>query len=199
MRESSKPVRPERVEGLPLVCHPDTPCRAIHSIFVWAGRRVGRYLTVSFRAVGDIDGVIWPGNASTGHEGWERADNLWQHSCFELFGTVPDETGYFEVNIATSGKWAAYAFFDRREGMRIADDVELVSANWSIAQKRVQVDAMLGVPLAYENSDWLLGFTAVIEEKDGSKSYWALSHGAGPPDFHNRDCFTASLAAPDLS
>ena len=44
-----------------------------------------------------------------------------------------------------------------------------------------------------------LGLSAVIEAMDGTKSYWALAHAPGPPDFHNRDCFTARLAAPTPS
>ena len=42
------------------------------------------------------------------------------------------------------------------------------------------------VPLA-------IALAAVIEEVGGHKSYWALAHPDGPPDFHNRDCFIAHL------
>ncbi|MEO7634103.1 MAG: hypothetical protein ABIS38_00470 [Sphingomicrobium sp.] len=40
---------------------------------------------------------------------------------------------------------------------------------------------------------WDIGLSAVIEEQDGAKSYWALAHGPGPPDFHNRACFAHCL------
>ena len=39
-------------------------------------------------------------------------------------------------------------------------------------------------------------FTAVIEETGGVKSFWALSHPAAKPDFHDPACFTAELAPP---
>ncbi len=42
--------------------------------------------------------------------------------------------------------------------------------------------------------DWQLGLSAVLEEKDGTKSYWALAHPDGKPDFHEPGCFTAKLA-----
>lgn len=42
-----------------------------------------------------------------------------------------------------------------------------------------------------------MGLSAVIEERDGTKSYWALAHAPGPPDFHNSDCFIATLPAPN--
>ena len=38
-----------------------------------------------------------------------------------------------------------------------------------------------------------MGLSAVIEEHDG-ESYWALGHGDGAPDFHDRTCFKALLA-----
>src|SRR3546814_10579152 len=34
-----------------------------------------------------------------------------------------------------------------------------------------------------------LALSAVIEETDGTKSYWALRHPPGKPDFHHPDCF----------
>ena len=40
-----------------------------------------------------------------------------------------------------------------------------------------------------------LGLSAVLEEKDGTKSYWALAHPRGDkPDFHAPDCFAAQPA-----
>jgi hypothetical protein len=37
---------------------------------------------------------------------------------------------------------------------------------------------------------WHLGLSAVIEEHNGRKSYWALAHRPGKPDFHHSDCFS---------
>lgn len=41
----------------------------------------------------------------------------------------------------------------------------------------------------------LAAITAVIEETDGTKSYWALAHPAGKPDFHHPDGFVLELPA----
>ena len=41
-----------------------------------------------------------------------------------------------------------------------------------------------------------VGLCAVIEEEGGVKSYWALRHGDGEPDFHDPACFTANLGPP---
>ena len=41
-----------------------------------------------------------------------------------------------------------------------------------------------------------MGLCAVIEEKDGTKSYWALAHPPGDkPDFHDPACFALELPA----
>jgi hypothetical protein len=39
------------------------------------------------------------------------------------------------------------------------------------------------------------GLSAVIEEKDGTKSYWAIAHPAEKPDFHDPACFALPLPA----
>ena len=42
-----------------------------------------------------------------------------------------------------------------------------------------------------------IALSAVIEEVDGTKSYWALRHPPGAPDFHHPDCFALELPAPE--
>ena len=44
-----------------------------------------------------------------------------------------------------------------------------------------------------------LGLSAVIEEVNGRKSYWALAHPVGKPDFHHNDCFTLELSVSEGS
>jgi hypothetical protein len=39
------------------------------------------------------------------------------------------------------------------------------------------------------DTSWRLGMSAVIEEASGRKSYWALAHPSGQPDFHHATCF----------
>jgi predicted GIY-YIG superfamily endonuclease len=178
-----------------LACHPDTQQSAIASIRVDINRRAGGYLLLSFRAVGSMEQVVWPSLVASADGPWTRADRLWEHGCFEAFGSIPGESGYFELNLATSGRWAAYAFYDYRVGMRPAEDMLLVSGNWKIGPKRVELHASLDVPPAYQDKDWLFGLSAVIEATDGTKSYWALAHPPGKPDFHHPDCFVLELPA----
>lgn len=45
-------------------------------------------------------------------------------------------------------------------------------------------------------TDCDVGISAVIEELDGTKSYWALAHPPGKPDFHHPACFAGQLTPP---
>jgi hypothetical protein len=54
----------------------------------------------------------------------------------------------------------------------------------------------VGATITAEGDEkWRLGLAAILEEQDGTKSYWALAHpDAEKPDFHHPDCFAAQLA-----
>ncbi|HEX4693999.1 DOMON-like domain-containing protein [Sphingomonas sp.] len=135
---------------------------------------------------GELDRVQWPGPV-----GPARADELWKHTCFEAFVQPAASPAYTELNFSPSGEWAAYSFDACRQGMRHAPFAPVFS--WRSPVLRASVD------LVDTLADWRLNLAAVIEAKDGTKSYWALAHAPGPPDFHNPDCFIATLPAPERS
>lgn len=119
-----------------------------------------------------------------------RADELWKTTCFEAFLRPFGEDQYREWNFAPSGDWAAYEFTGYRDGMVPAEiDAEpyiRVEDNftwWALG-------ATIAVPA---DTNWQLGLSAVLEEKDGTKSYWALAHPREKPDFHDPGCFAAHL------
>ena len=125
-----------------------------------------------------------------------RTDELWRTTCFEAFIRPSGGEAYFELNLSPSGNWASYRFDSYRSGMREAkiighpdDDI------WMENGIRMQ-DAMFDTssePELDRANGWDIGLSAVIEEIDGTKSYWALAHPAGPPDFHNAACFAYHL------
>lgn len=123
-----------------------------------------------------------------------RVDGLWQATCFEAFLRDGSGPAYDEVNLASSRQWAAYSFHAYREGMRPTDMVapEITVASWA---QSVAVGADFEGPLVPTRT-LRLNLTAVIEETDGTKSYWALAHPAGNPDFHHPDGFVLELPAP---
>jgi hypothetical protein len=119
-----------------------------------------------------------------------RAEDLWQTTCFEAFLREPGENSYREWNFAPSGEWAAYDFTSHRDGRT---DAEVTTPYIRVEDNLTwwAVGSTIAVPAA---SRWELGLSAVIEEVDGTKSYWALAHPEGDkPDFHDAACFTAHL------
>lgn len=160
-----------------LTPHPDRPALTVADVAASAVRE-GDRLCVRYRVA---DGTALRVNTHPPI----RTDELWKHTCFEAFvmGAGP---GYREFNFAPSGAWAAYAFDDYRDGMRNAEATPVIA--WDGAT----LTAELAVDLP---GDWRLNLTAVIEELDGTKSYWALAHPDGPPDFHDPACFVLSLPA----
>ena len=122
-------------------------------------------------------------------EPW-RADELWRTTCFEAFFRPAGADSYREWNFAPKGNWAAYDFSGHREGM---EKTEVHSPPY-IRMEDNFTWWTVGATIAVEASkSWDLGLSAVLEEKDGTKSYWALAHPAEKPDFHAPDCFAAKL------
>ena len=119
-----------------------------------------------------------------------RADNLWQTTCLEAFLRPAGGEAYREWNFAPSGQWAAYDFTAYRDGMT---DAAVGSAPY-IRMEDNLTWWTLGATIAVDSAaEWDLGLSAVLEEKDGTKSYWALAHPREKPDFHDPGCFAARL------
>ncbi|MDB5675785.1 MAG: hypothetical protein JWM65_2767 [Sphingomonas bacterium] len=177
-----------------LISHPDFPSVAIEQISVMVDRWPDGRLGVGYIATGAIEEVIWPTQGES-----IFADELWKHTCFEGF-VLDEASAYVEFNLAPSTQWAAYRFDSYRSGMRRALDVATSGltfmadpTTWRAGHMRgfISFPELVGRPV------WQLGLSAVIEARDGTKSYWALAHAPGQPDFHNADCFTARLTAPE--
>lgn len=147
----------------------------------------GERLTIDYRVVDPHRAILWPAAAAG------RTDDLWQHSCFEAFIASAAGNAYAEFNLAPSSAWAAYAFDDYRAGMRdlalaaapVIEPVE--SGHWRVTLDLTRLAPLIGP------APWRLAVTAVIEARDGSKSFWSLAHPPGKPDFHHADCFAARL------
>ena len=149
-------------------------------------------MVLEYTVTGDIGVLALPPFAQGA-----RTDELWRHTCFEAFVRPLPGDAYFEFNFAPSTQWAAYGFSGTRSGMHNVEavpsqiDARQEGQTWTL---RITVDFSL-VPALTAADPWRLNLTAVIEEKDGRKSYWALAHPAARPDFHNPDCFVLELPA----
>jgi hypothetical protein len=170
----------------PLKPHPDTPSSAVARIRVAVARPQAHKLELTYLVTGEIGDLLLPHAALTA-----RADELWKHTCFEAFIRADDAPGYREFNFSPSSQWAAYAFSDYRIGMANADIptpvIETYTTRGTLTLKAIFEPRLpAGVPHR-------LALSAVIEETGGAKSYWALAHPPGTPDFHHPDCFALEL------
>jgi len=170
-----------------LIPHPAFPPASVRSVEVELNATDWEDVLLDFKIEGEDVAI----------PGWRtpaRTDGLWHSTCFEIFLRVPGFETYYEFNFSPSGLWAAYAFEGYRKGMR---DLELA------VEPHVEVDSERPLDLSVDldlsnipNVPMLASISAVIEEKDGTKSYWALAHPLGDkPDFHHPDCFVIEFPA----
>jgi hypothetical protein len=172
---------------LALKLHPDGTSSAANNVEVEIARARDGVFALSYVVTGKISGLrLPPVVAST------RADELWRHTCFEAFLSVPPDTGYYEFNFSPSTQWAAYRFSGYRSGMQVASEIDAPGIETSSGANSYTLRATLNPDRANVSQGvrWHLGLSAVIEETNGNKSYWALAHAPGKPDFHSADCFT---------
>jgi len=177
-------------EVLSLWPHPDTPCCARIQLVARVERKMG-LVSVHYHITGEVGRLLFAAPVDPC-----RADGLWQTTCLELFLRDANEpAAYREHNFAPSLAWAAYDFTGYREGMRGAN---MPAPAISIEQGPDRFDLIAHIALPSQ-APLHIGLSAVIEEKDGTKSYWALAHPPGKPDFHHPACFALELPAPSAS
>lgn len=204
-----------------LRCHPQTPASAVTSVsYELAMEHTGSW-RLSCIIGCPPKGLRLPASTEP-----QRRDGLWRSTCFEAFFLDEASGAYVEFNFSPSGEWAAYQFSSYRQEpadldcpspqiitsapkqavdalKRLAETYGLDPAMVDLLQPlggdevpQFGISAtMEGPPLAGGGS-WRLALSAVIEETDGTKSYWALRHPPGPPDFHHADNFALILGAP---
>ncbi|MDD5268967.1 MAG: DOMON-like domain-containing protein [Methylococcales bacterium] len=173
-----------------LTCHAGTVTTAMWTVDVNIRPQPQGDLSLSYELTGNLAKIRIPAPQPS-----IAKDGLWEHTCFEAFTAVEGEPGYHEFNFSPSGQWAAYSFSDYR-----------VRSPWTASQRPAirfvksdghllleAVIALGDLPRNMANKPLQLGLAAVIEASDGSRSYWALHHPEGRPDFHDRRGFILSL------
>jgi hypothetical protein len=166
--------------------HPDSLCAAATKIEVDIARPHPDSLILSYVVSGRISDLLMPPVAAAA-----RTDELWRHTCFEAFVRSSADAGYYEFNFAPSTQWAAYRFDSYRSGMRIATEIGAPRIEVRSSAESYTLQAALELDRL---SSWRLGLSAVLEETNGRKSYWALAHPPGKADFHHADCFALELS-----
>jgi hypothetical protein len=166
-----------------LQAHRDSRTQVVRAIEVNVTRAVHE-LRLSYVLRGDVDAIAWPAPAAPA-----RTDELWRHTCFEAFVRLDGAETYYEFNFAPSRQWAAYRFDGYRAGMAPAFEfadprIEIVQGGDSFG-----LEAAIAMP----NRPLNLALAAVIEDKAGCLSYWALTHAPGKADFHHANGFALTL------
>ena len=173
-----------------LHCHPETPADTVTAITVEYEIQPDGRLWLRYFIDCDLENLVLPSPADA-----QRTDGLWNTTCFELFLREPLSSRYFEFNFSSSSQWAAYGFDDYREGM--ADwDTPCPEIGNDASETHFALEATITLP-PRGNGVWEASLSAIIHEHGDIKSYWALKHPEGPPDFHHRDCFALKLAPPE--
>lgn len=117
-----------------------------------------------------------------------QADELWQHTCWEVFFKESDGESYLETNLSTRGSWQCYQFKKYRErdlaaqpALRLqallvetGDQKLSVSSRWHLSPGMILPTKLKAYP------------RAVLKCKD-SLTFWAPNHPLltpPRPDFH---------------
>ena len=177
-----------------LQCHPGARCGAVRSIDVTVASDTAGVWRLRYAVHGTIADMKLPEPVTPG-----RADGLWRHTCFEVFWRRRGQPQYHEWNFSPSGAWAAYRFDDYRRGMASLETVAVPGIAAVTEASVFLLDVVLErPPLATDAGATLdLALSAVIEERDGRLSYWALRHAPDQPDFHHPDGFLLTLRPDD--
>lgn len=170
-----------------LKLHPDSHSLAVTQIEVEIVRPRDDSLVLSYIVTGNTSGIRMPPATAGG-----RSDELWRHTCFEAFLRTTPDTTYYELNFSPSRQWAAYRFSSYRNGMRAADEISGLPIEIRSEPDRYTLQASLDLDRFSSlprDILWHLALSALIEERNGRMSYWALAHPSGKPDFHHADGF----------
>jgi hypothetical protein len=183
-----------RFQPVKLLPHPSCKTGPVRSISAsgWLDRH--EKLTVDYELLGDLAAISLPAAAIAP----ARLDGLWQHSCFELFAQPDAGPGYVEFNFSPSGDWASYAFGSYRGRHPVEGPALTTMEVHHRSESRFTLRACTALRAASRSAastwSWQLGIAAVIENMNGTRSYWALQHPRREPDFHDAAAFAVELA-----
>jgi hypothetical protein len=181
---------PSNIPRRKLVPHPASPRSPVQAIMVGATRHDDSLL-LNYRVVGELGAIRMPELRPPVH-----TDELWRHTCFEAFVRHSASGEYCEYNFSPSGAWAAYHFSGYRADRQPLKGAGTPRFSFDLQDGALVLAAQLDLePLSLPDGGTVrLGVTAVIEDRAGQLSYWALKHPAEKPDFHHADSFVIDLS-----
>ena len=179
------------MQALALTCHPSAPCGYVRAVSVRTDWVSEDRLALHYRVEGDVGELQLPPRRPSAH-----TDRLWEQTCFEAFVKHGDTRAYLELNFSPSSEWAIYSFDDYRRGRKPRvpqHPPEIMSERRGEDLLEVDVTVHLDGLFTEPRTDRLhSGVAAVLEDRRGQLSYWALAHPSARPDFHHADSFVAA-------
>jgi hypothetical protein len=185
-----------------LLPHPDTPSGMVRRVAACAEPLGPDLLRFRYVLEADLQLIRIPPRVTDPG----RIDKLWAHTCFEAFLGVAASAQYLELNFSPSGQWAAYRFDSYRQGMAPAlEGAPRLALRRGGERLELQAEVRLGRSLpvpghgaedgpgASGDRRWRVALSAVVEDREGRLSYWALRHPSGRPDFHHPESFSLAL------
>jgi hypothetical protein len=172
-----------------LKIHSYMPCCAAIQIEAAITRPRSYCLELSYVIIGQLEALSLPPITAA-----KRADELWRHTCFEAFIRTT-HTEYYEFNFSPTSAWTACRFSGYRRGQSVAAiPAPIITARSDSDRYSLQASLQLESLYLPEQLPWHLGLSAVIEDKSGRLSYWALAHPADKPDFHHPESFVREFS-----
>lgn len=183
------------IQQISLACHPSCPRTHVRSLEVRVAPTTDGALRLTYTLTAALDQL-----RLVDLDPEQSRDPLWKHTCFEAFVARQGEARYREFNFAPNLDWAAYAFARRRERVAFCApsearvSVEIVTCRLTLEAVVPRETLLDGPP----GGSLMVGLSAVLEDKSGAHSYWALCHPPGPPDFHDPESFVLVVEDPIL-
>lgn len=160
--------------------------------------RDGNTLFVTYVLTGDLEKVVLPPLNSSAN----RAEKLWEETCFELFLGVGLERAkdllYREFNLSPSGAWNVLTLQGYRYATKEEPSFEALPFTAEQTDAELSLKADIDISAIADNTQPIrLGVSAVLIVKDAEgkehETFWAVTHPTSKPDFHHPNSFKLSL------
>ena len=178
-----------------LACHSASPTTVVSRVTAGVTHSPEGGLRLKYVLTGNLDALLIPTRTAS-----TQASGLWQHTCFEAFIAGQGSSEYCEFNFSPSTQWAAYGFSRYRQGMApLACDPQ-TPVSVEISGDQLQLEATITC-MALEalggSGKIRMSLAAIVEERTGRLSYWAIAHPSSDPDFHHPDSFVLHVDRPE--
>jgi len=147
-------------------------------------------IEVHYVVSGDLSRVLWP----TFNSSHQRKNELWNHTCFELFILPIHHSQYCEYNLSPSGSWNAYGFSGYRAGKQNLPIDAIEIRMEQDTENSCVLNSSIPLIDTARSSTAMVGISAVIEDRQHRLHYYALTHMGERPDFHLKESFIIELS-----